>query len=137
MSNSSSKSGVLIDKKEEDQSYTVYVNKTQSFEHETERWIYYKVCHKFDPKIVIDVGCYIGDWTRLFTSIFPEANVLMLDANIDHAEKLQKMCDNNPRIQYEITGVGNGITDIGSHDFYVLKKDNKDLVTTGSSFLKE
>src|ERR1700730_17542552 len=33
----------------------------------------------FDPHVVIDIGAYVGDWTRTCKRIFPNARVLMIE----------------------------------------------------------
>jgi len=33
----------------------------------------------FNPAVAIDVGAYVGDWTRSFKQIFPESRVLMIE----------------------------------------------------------
>jgi FkbM family methyltransferase len=34
----------------------------------------------FDPNFCIDVGAYHGEWTKIFKSVFPRAQVLMVEA---------------------------------------------------------
>jgi FkbM family methyltransferase len=33
----------------------------------------------FRPSVAIDVGAYVGDWTRIFKRVFPDASVLMIE----------------------------------------------------------
>jgi FkbM family methyltransferase len=33
----------------------------------------------FNPAVAIDVGAYVGDWTRSFRQIFPDSRVLMIE----------------------------------------------------------
>ena len=34
----------------------------------------------FDPKFAVDIGAYEGFWTRDFLEVFPNAQVLMIEA---------------------------------------------------------
>lgn len=44
----------------------------------------------FDPAVAIDVGAYVGDWTRSFKRIFPEAQVLMIEPQASKTEVLSR-----------------------------------------------
>jgi FkbM family methyltransferase len=43
----------------------------------------------FNPAVAIDVGAYIGEWTRSFKRIFPSARVLMVEPQSAHLERLR------------------------------------------------
>jgi FkbM family methyltransferase len=43
----------------------------------------------FDPAVVIDLGAYIGEWTRSFKRIFPSARVLMVEPQPGHIDRLR------------------------------------------------
>jgi FkbM family methyltransferase len=43
----------------------------------------------FNPAVVIDVGAYIGEWTRGFKRIFPSACILMVEPQPGHLERLR------------------------------------------------
>lgn len=46
----------------------------------------------FDPSTAIDVGAYLGDWTKLFKSIFPASKVLMIEPQKDKFYMLKQVC---------------------------------------------
>src|ERR1035437_393342 len=43
----------------------------------------------FNPAVVIDVGAYIGEWTRDLKRIFPSARMLMVEPQPGHLERLR------------------------------------------------
>lgn len=45
----------------------------------------------FHPTVVIDVGAYRGDWAKLCNEIWPDASILMIEANPERAQQLQQM----------------------------------------------
>jgi FkbM family methyltransferase len=70
------------------------------------RFNYYKSIN-VDFKNVLDIGAYEGQWSRLFTSIYPDANVLMIEAN---------------------TGKENTLKQIGNYKIALLgEEDNKEV----------
>jgi FkbM family methyltransferase len=42
-------------------------------------------------KNVLDIGAYEGHWSRLFTSIYPDANILMIEANKEKEKTLKEI----------------------------------------------
>ena len=42
-------------------------------------------------KTVLDIGAYEGHWAKLFTSIYPDANVLMIEANTEKENILKQI----------------------------------------------
>ena len=54
-----------------------------------ERFLYYKSLGiKFDK--VLDIGAYLGTWKDMFEKIFPESRILMIEANKEKEEILEK-----------------------------------------------
>lgn len=47
----------------------------------------------FNPQRIVDVGAYVGKWTRMVKSIFPEAKVLMIEAQSSREADLQNVCN--------------------------------------------
>jgi FkbM family methyltransferase len=47
----------------------------------------------FQPRQIVDVGAYVGDWTRKVKSIFPDARVLMIEAQREREGDLRRVCD--------------------------------------------
>jgi len=56
----------------------------------------------FDPKTVIDVGAYEGFWTIELLEVFPEAKVLMIEAQQMKSGTLQRIKQNYPNVNYQI-----------------------------------
>ncbi|MBD2201185.1 FkbM family methyltransferase [Calothrix sp. FACHB-168] len=47
----------------------------------------------FQPSLVIDVGAYKGQWTKLFKDIFPESKILMIEGQDSKYNLLKEVCD--------------------------------------------
>jgi FkbM family methyltransferase len=45
----------------------------------------------FDPATAIDVGAYVGEWTRTFKRIFPRARVLMVEPQPKYLDRLRNI----------------------------------------------
>jgi FkbM family methyltransferase len=93
-------------------------------DNQRKRLEYYKKVN-IDFKKVLDIGAYEGEWTKMFKSFYPEADVLMLEANTDKESFLK---------------------DIGQYKIAVLgKEDNKEVdyykcldgVPTGNGIYQE
>ena len=56
----------------------------------------------FNPKFIVDVGCGYGEWTKKMIKYFPNSNFFLYDANEDNKEKLEKLCEKNKNISYQI-----------------------------------
>lgn len=52
----------------------------------------------FAPDHVIDVGAYVGDWTRMIKRVFPQASVLMCEAQPEKAPRLEALCSEWPDV---------------------------------------
>lgn len=56
----------------------------------TKRFLHYKSLGlRLDT--VLDIGAFNGDWTKMFKKIFPEANILMIEANTEKEDLLKKV----------------------------------------------
>ena len=62
----------------------------------------------FRPRRVVDVGAYVGNWTRMAKSIFPESRVLMIEAQPSKEAEMQRACEEHPpgEVSYRITLLG-------------------------------
>lgn len=56
----------------------------------------------FSPSFVIDIGAYEGYWTRDFLEVYPDAKILMLEAQSGKEEKLKMVCREFTNAQYHI-----------------------------------
>jgi FkbM family methyltransferase len=61
----------------------------------------------FDPRFAIDIGAYVGEWTVLFKTLFPECRVLMVEAQDDKADHLRDVCDRfGDKVEYRLALLG-------------------------------
>ena len=62
----------------------------------------------FRPGRVVDVGAYVGNWTRMAKSIFPEARALMVEAQPSKEPEMKRTCAEYPpgEVSYRITLLG-------------------------------
>jgi FkbM family methyltransferase len=82
----------------------------------------------FSPTCIVDVGAYVGNWTRMVKSIFANANVLMIEAQPGRQADLQRVCDEYPgQLMYRTSLLGAEARE--TVEFYELE--------TGSSVLFE
>jgi FkbM family methyltransferase len=45
----------------------------------------------FSPKVVVDVGAYKGEWSRMVKSIWPDCHIIMIEPNLEQRESLQSI----------------------------------------------
>jgi FkbM family methyltransferase len=108
----------------------------------------------FNPRTVIDVGAYVGDWTRTCRRIFPEARVLMIEPQASRVPALESVATDLRNV--ELRSILLGATQQGRVPFYeaesassVLSESDKqrppttclsmttlDAVTTGTPFIE-
>jgi FkbM family methyltransferase len=61
----------------------------------------------FQPHRIVDVGAYVGGWTRLVKPIFPEAKILMIEAQPQREADLRQVCREFPgEVTYRISLLG-------------------------------
>lgn len=46
----------------------------------------------FNPKNILDIGAYEGEWTKMIKKIYPNCNVLMVEPLPDKKVKLNELC---------------------------------------------
>lgn len=46
----------------------------------------------YKPRTIVDVGAYVGNWTRMAKTIFPDAEVLMVEAQVSKEPELKRVC---------------------------------------------
>jgi len=78
-----------------------------------------------DIKSVLDIGAHEGNWSRLFQHYFPDADILMIEADKDKEEKLKQLGN------YKIALLG----DTDSKEVNYYKSTNE--CTTGNTIYKE
>lgn len=87
----------------------------------------------FNPKAILDIGAYAGDWMRTAKTVFPKAKVLMVEAQSDKDSYLKAAC--------------NGFAGSVEYVIALLGRDNREAVSfyqmstpfgsTGSSLYEE
>jgi FkbM family methyltransferase len=111
-------------------------------DNQRKRLEYYKKVN-IDFKKVLDIGAYEGEWTKMFKSLYPETNVLMLEANIEKESYLKNLGEykiavlgkeDNKEVNYYkcLDGVptGNGIYEENTQfKFYPEKRISTTLTT--------
>lgn len=58
----------------------------------------------FNPKNILDIGAFEGEWTKMCSGIFPDANYLMFEAQLSKFEKLSEVKSN--KIDFHIGLLG-------------------------------
>jgi FkbM family methyltransferase len=56
----------------------------------------------FNPKNVVDIGAYEGEWTKDFLEVYPNANILMIEAQQKKESILKLVKENNSNVDYTI-----------------------------------
>ena len=56
----------------------------------------------FNPRFVVDVGAYKGEWTLEFLGAFPGSKVMMVEAQKNKEAFLKKISEKFPSVEYEI-----------------------------------
>ena len=79
-----------------------------------------------NPKVIIDVGAFEGDWTRMAKQIWPDSRIVMVEAN---EEKLEKLSTVKTAVGAELHSALLGPTDGIEVDFFVME--------SGSSVFEE
>jgi FkbM family methyltransferase len=54
----------------------------------------------FRPRAVVDMGAFVGDWTRIARRVFPDASVLMVEPQPDRAVTLQTLAARLPNVRF-------------------------------------
>jgi FkbM family methyltransferase len=60
----------------------------------------------FSPAKIIDIGAYTGEWTKEIKQIFPNAAVLMIEAQSQKETALKQVKNTLSNVQYAITLLG-------------------------------
>jgi|ERR1035437_258506 FkbM family methyltransferase len=62
--------------------------------------------HGFHPKGIIDIGAYHGEWSRLIARIYPQAPILMIEAQVEKKSQLEAACAQLPGAKFELVLLG-------------------------------
>jgi FkbM family methyltransferase len=80
----------------------------------------------FNPAVAIDVGAYIGEWTRGFKRIFPTARILMVEPQPSHLDRLRAVAAAINGV--ELAPVLCGAQERGSVPFHVCESASSVLM---------
>jgi FkbM family methyltransferase len=58
----------------------------------------------FQPRSVIDIGAFIGDWTQQVRTIWPNAQYLMIEPQSNKQERLRGMCNDLVALEKALLG---------------------------------
>ena len=56
----------------------------------------------FKPQFALDIGAYQGEWALSFTEVFSTAKVLMIEAQLQKKDQLQRLCSINQNLTTHI-----------------------------------
>jgi FkbM family methyltransferase len=60
----------------------------------------------FNPGVAVDVGAYVGEWTRSFRRIFPDSHVLMIEPQASKIALLAKAAAELPNVELRLVLLG-------------------------------
>ena len=82
--------------------------------------------HNFTPTRILDIGAHVGNWYKTIKSIYPDSEILSIEANPNCTTKLSRV---NPNSIISCLGKEEGTT-----EFYISPSDP---YCTGASMYKE
>jgi FkbM family methyltransferase len=80
----------------------------------------------FEPRLILDIGAYEGEWSKKMSSIFPAAEIMMIEGQTEKAPILNEICRKVSKFTFQIALLGATEAEV---------KFNK--YETASSILKE
>jgi FkbM family methyltransferase len=66
----------------------------------------------FDPRFIVDIGAYEGDWSKEMNKIFPSADILLIEGQTEKAPILENLCKSVPKFAYQIALLGAAPTEV-------------------------
>lgn len=81
----------------------------------------------FEPGFIIDIGAYIGNWTRETHKIYPKSKILMVEAQGSKSDVLTTLANSIENVYYENALLGDAVRE--NVKFYEME--------TGSSIYQE
>ncbi|WP_440614355.1 FkbM family methyltransferase [Candidatus Pelagibacter sp. HIMB1748] len=69
----------------------------------------------FKPKIIVDIGCGYGQWTKKIIKYYPNADYFLFDADINNLHKLESLKKKYNNLQFKICLLSN---DNANYTFY-------------------
>jgi FkbM family methyltransferase len=88
----------------------------------------------YTPAFVIDIGAYHGTWTKMFKELFPDASILMLEAQKAKESMLRDVADKYSDVSYDIALLGANDGDVVS---FVEMETGSSVFEEDSSYERE
>jgi len=60
----------------------------------------------FNPAVALEIGAYVGDWTRSFKRTFSDAKVLMIEPQASKASALSRVKSELPNVEVQLALLG-------------------------------
>lgn len=83
----------------------------------------------YQPKLVLDIGAYEGNWATSFSTVFPEAKILMLEGQKSKKDILRQKSEANKQLEFRIALLGSAEQEVEFNIYEtassVLKEDNE------------
>lgn len=83
----------------------------------------------YQPKLVLDIGAYEGNWAKSFLTIFPKAKIMMLEGQESKRSFLQQKATANKQLDFQIALLGSAEQEVEFNIYEtassVLKEDNE------------
>lgn len=83
----------------------------------------------YQPKLILDIGAYEGNWAASFLAVFPEVNILMIEGQEGKRALLQQKTNANPKLDFRIALLGSAAREVEFNIYEtassVLKEDNE------------
>jgi FkbM family methyltransferase len=97
----------------------------------------------FSPKHVLDIGGFIGDWTRMCKGVWPESNVCMFEPQPSKKARLEAICRELPGVSLKTALLGNRegeevvfhLAESGSSTLDLLSKPSTENIVLRTSTL--
>lgn len=83
----------------------------------------------YQPKLVLDIGAYEGNWATSFLTVFPKAKILMLEGQKSKKDILRQKSAANKQLEFRIALLGSAEQEVEFNIYEtassVLKEDNE------------
>jgi FkbM family methyltransferase len=60
----------------------------------------------FEPRFILDIGAYEGEWSKKMSSIFPAAEIMMVEGQTEKAQILNEICKTTTKFTFETALLG-------------------------------
>jgi FkbM family methyltransferase len=74
--------------------------------HGTRRFFRNLAARGFDPQTIVDVGANHGGWSRVVSTVFPQANFILIEPQAEMRPFLERFCLQKPGSRCYLAGAG-------------------------------